>query len=79
MHRHVARLRLLLMLACAASPLRAQVAEVPVPTEQTRKHLVARRAAGRIVIDGRLTEADWGRAGVGTDFAQTRPDYRAAS
>ena len=38
----------------AVSPLAAQVATVPLPTEQTRKHLIARRATGRITIDGRL-------------------------
>ncbi len=71
--------RLLLLLVGCAPGLVAQVAEVPLPTEQTRKRLIARRTSNRITIDGRLTEADWARADVGTDFAQTRPDYNPVS
>ena len=64
----------LLALAIATS-LGAQALAVPEPTEATRKHLVARRATGRITIDGRLDEADWRNAPVARDFVQTRPDY----
>ncbi len=64
----------------AAPVLRAQApVTVALPTAATRKHLVARRASGRITIDGRLTEADWGRADVGAGFGQTRPDYNPAT
>ena len=60
-------------LAPAATEGQAYV--VPDPTPATRKHLVARRATGRITLDGRLDESDWLRADVGRDFSQTRPNY----
>ena len=50
-------------------------ARVPDPTPETRKHLIARRATGRIVLDGRLDETDWRTAPIARDFAQTKPDY----
>lgn len=54
---------------------RAQGAQVPEPTDSTRRHLVARRATARIAVDGRLDEADWRNAPVAGDFVQARPDY----
>lgn len=48
---------------------------VPIPTDATRRHLTARRATGRIVLDGRLDEPDWQTAPVAGDFAQSRPNY----
>ena len=48
---------------------------VQEPTAASRKHLVARRATGRITLDGRLDEADWLSAPVAAGFVQTRPDY----
>ena len=65
----------LLLAALLAAPLCAQPAAVPEPTEATRKRLVARRATGKIFIDGRLDEGDWQRAPVASDFSQTRPDF----
>ena len=72
------RLQFLLLLLVAQA-VGAQVAAVPLPTEQTRKHLIARRATGRITLDGRLDEPDWARADVARDFSQTRPDYTPLS
>ena len=69
---------LALSLLSLASPsvLRAQgTPGVPVPTEETRRHLVARRATGRITLDGKLDETDWGLAAEATGFAQMRPNY----
>jgi hypothetical protein len=57
-------------LAAQATPV------VPEPSEEARRHLVARRTTGKIVLDGRLTEIDWQRAPVADDFAQARPNYR---
>lgn len=74
----VSRLILTSLLAAQpqlVAPLHAQPSAVPEPDSATRKRLVARRAAGRIVIDGRLDEADWVTAPVGRDFVQTRPNY----
>jgi hypothetical protein len=65
-----------LLLALGAGPAVAQLATVPEPTPATRKHVAARRATGRIVIDGQRDEADWVQAPVARDFAQSRPDYR---
>lgn len=67
--------RLALLALLCAPPLVAQVLAVPEPTEATRKRLTARRATGKITIDGRLDEPDWRTAPVATDFVQTRPDY----
>jgi hypothetical protein len=55
--------------------LGAQAAVVPEPTPATRKHLVARRTTGKLVIDGKLNEPDWLNAPVAKDFVQSRPDY----
>lgn len=57
-----------------ASSTRAQ-AVVLEPDSATRPRLTARRAAGRIALDGRLDEADWVRAPVASQFVQVRPDY----
>jgi Domain of unknown function (DUF5916) len=67
--------RLLLVSLVYAPHLLAQASVVPEPTPETRKHLVARRATGKITIDGRLDEADWMSAAVARDFVQSRPDY----
>ena len=64
-----------LLLHCATSSLAAQALKVPEPTDLTRRHLVARRAAVRIVVDGRLDDAAWRTAHVAGDFAQVRQDY----
>ncbi len=72
-------LRVLALLLFVVTSLAAQVVTVPLPTAQTRKHLIARRAAGRITIDGRLDEPDWARADIARDFGQTRPDYNPVS
>lgn len=53
----------------------AQPSAVPEPTEASRKRLVARRATGRVVIDGRLDDDAWRGAAVGGDFVQARPDF----
>ncbi len=45
------------------------------PDSATRPRLTARRATGRISLDGRLDEPDWVRAPVAKDFVQVRPDY----
>jgi Domain of unknown function (DUF5916) len=58
-----------------APHLLAQAKVVPEPTPETRRHLAARRATGKITIDGKLDEADWGSANIARDFVQTRPDY----
>lgn len=58
----------------AASAL-AQIAQVPEPTDATRRHLTARKAVGRIVLDGKLDEPDWRAAPVASSFVQVRPDY----
>jgi hypothetical protein len=63
------------LLHCATSSLAAQALKVPEPTDLTRRHLVARRAAARIVVDGRLDDAAWHTAQVAGDFAQVRQDY----
>jgi len=67
--------RLVTLCLLVAAPMLAQELAVPEPTAATRKHLIARRATGKITLDGRLDEPDWARADVGRDFAQTRPDY----
>ncbi|MCO4098658.1 MAG: hypothetical protein HEQ38_04470 [Gemmatimonas sp.] len=63
----------------AARSVRAQSAQVPEPTEATRRHLVARRALAKIVIDGRLDEASWQAAPVAADFFQVRPDFNTTT
>ncbi len=68
-------LRSLLTTLLVASPLLAQPTAVPEPSAETRRHVTARRAIGKITIDGRLDEADWARAPIGTDFVQTKPNY----
>lgn len=57
----------------------AQAPVVPEPTPATRKHVIARRATGKITLDGRLDEPDWQRADIGGGFAQSRPDYNPVS
>ena len=70
-----ARLIAVVIATCAlASSTRAQ-AVVLEPDSATRPRLTARRAAGRISLDGRLDEADWVRAPVASQFVQVRPDY----
>ncbi|MBX9929076.1 MAG: carbohydrate binding family 9 domain-containing protein, partial [Gemmatimonadaceae bacterium] len=70
----------LIVLALARTSVGAQAPQiVPEPTEATRKHLAARRAGGRITLDGRLDEATWGDAQVASDFSVTRPDYRPST
>jgi hypothetical protein len=44
-----------------------------------RRHLVARRAAGPIRLDGRLDEGDWQRAPFAGDFVTSRPDYKTTA
>ncbi len=66
---------LALSFSVAAHAAAAQTARVPEPTDSSRRHLIARRATGRIVLDGRLDEPDWRSAPVAADFAQVRPDY----
>ena len=61
------------MLPC--SPVAAQTATVPIPTDSMRRHVTARRTTGPIVLDGRLDEADWRTAPVAGDFVTSRPDY----
>ena len=68
-------LALALAVICATQSAGAQIAQVPEPTEATRRHLVARKATGRIVLDGRLDERDWQAAPVTSEFVQVRPDY----
>lgn len=58
-----------------ASTAEAQILQVPEPTDSTRRHLVARKVTGKIVLDGRLDERDWRTAPVATQFVQVRPDY----
>ena len=60
--------------ATLAQPAYAQ-AVVQEPDSATRPHLTARRATGPISLDGRLDEADWGRAPRASHFVQVRPDY----
>ena len=55
--------------------LAAQTPTVPEPSEANRKRLVARRTTARLLIDGKLDEADWRNAPVAGDFAQARPNY----
>jgi hypothetical protein len=59
--------------------LPAQTATVPVPDSATRRHVVARRATGRIVLDGKLDESDWRTARVAGDFVTSRPDYKPSA
>ena len=72
---HRALMALSLLAGAVAGPAAAQSATVPEPTDATRRHLVARRAQGRITVDGRLNEADWISAPVAGDFAQARPNF----
>ena len=65
----------ILSLGCAGQTATAQTAQVPEPTDATRRHLAAHRATGRIVLDGRLDEPDWLSAPIATDFVQVRPDF----
>ena len=63
-------------LASAALAPSARAQDVVLePDSATRPRLSARRATGRITLDGRLDEPDWVRAPVATDFVQVRPDY----
>ncbi|MBL0169816.1 MAG: carbohydrate binding family 9 domain-containing protein [Gemmatimonadaceae bacterium] len=68
-------LTLAVALMVGASTTKAQIAQVPEPTDATRRHLTARKATGRIVLDGRLSEPDWLAAPVASGFVQVRPDY----
>ncbi len=72
-------LRSLAVTLLVAAPLLAQPTAVPEPTAETRRHVTARRAIGKITIDGKLDEADWARAPIGTDFVQTKPNYIPAT
>ncbi|WP_053334208.1 carbohydrate binding family 9 domain-containing protein [Gemmatimonas phototrophica] len=74
---HLISALLALPLLAGVSPraASAQTPTVPEPTEESRRRLVARRALGRITVDGRLDEADWRSAPVAGDFAQARPDF----
>ena len=63
------------LLGTRATPVVAQTAEVPEPTDSTRRHLIARRVTGRIALDGRLDEADWRNAPTAGDFVQARPNF----
>ena len=65
----------LILLVVTGRPVRAQRLQVLEPTDSTRRHLIARRATGRIVLDGRLDEPDWRAAHVAGEFVQVRPDY----
>ncbi|MCU0646365.1 MAG: carbohydrate binding family 9 domain-containing protein [Gemmatimonadaceae bacterium] len=69
------RFAALVVLAATVSPVRGQSPTLPEPTDATRRHLAARRASGRITIDGVLDEADWRSAPAASDFATSRPDY----
>ena len=71
--------RALLASVLLAAQLSAQAETVPEPTAATRKHLIARRATGRITLDGRLDEPDWRTAPVARGFVQTKPDYHAVT
>jgi Domain of unknown function (DUF5916) len=71
-HRWRTTISSLFLLASTAG---AQVAQVPEPSDSTRRHLVARKVIGKIVLDGRLDEPDWRAAAVATQFVQVRPDY----
>ena len=61
---------LVLLLAC---PLLAWAQTTP-PQAAARPSLSASRVVSRIVIDGRLDEADWQSAGAATEFVQRDPD-----
>jgi hypothetical protein len=71
--------RLAFVSMTVATLARAQSEVVPEPTDSTRKHIVAHRATGRIVIDGRMNEADWRAAPIARDFSQFYPDYHATT
>ena len=75
LHLYGALLALPFLVGVIVGPAAAQTPTVPEPSEESRRHLVARRARGRITVDGRLGEADWRSAPVAGDFAQVRPDY----
>ncbi|MEY4007066.1 MAG: hypothetical protein RLZZ467_78, partial [Gemmatimonadota bacterium] len=51
------------------------VDSVTVPTDANRRHAVARRATGPIVLDGRLDDAAWAAAAPIGDFVRVRPDF----
>ena len=59
-----------LALGWSAAVARAQPA---FPPPKNPLHLVATRAAGPIVVDGRLDEGDWARAEVAGRFVQAEP------
>lgn len=68
------------LLLLVAGPLAAQsVDSVTVPTDATRRHAVARRATGPIVLDGRLDDAAWAAAAPIGDFVRVRPDFIRAT
>ncbi len=69
----------LVLLPASSGVLTAQTATVPVPDSSMRRHLVARRAAGPIRLDGRLDEGDWQRAPFAGDFVTSRPDYKTTA
>lgn len=69
------RLRALWLVGIFVAPLGAQPAEVPEPTDSTRRHLIARRTTGRLTLDGRLDEPDWKTAPTAGDFVQARPNF----
>lgn len=77
-HLALARTLTLVCLVSAGVPsiLSAQDADsVTVPTDASRRHAVARRATGPIVLDGRLDDAAWAAAAPTGDFVRVRPDY----
>ena len=79
MHAIAIGIIVILSLACATHGAAAQSVQVPEPTDASRRHLVAHRATGRIVLDGRLDEGDWQAAPVAGDFMQVRPDYKVTT
>ena len=75
LYRRSTFLRAAVLLAGALPGLAKAQTAVPEPTAETRRSLVARRTAERIVVDGRLDEVAWQRAPLAADFAQVRQDY----
>ena len=59
--------------------LAAQQLQVPVPSPEQRKHMIARRATGPIRLDGRLDEPDWQHLPAASGFAKVRPTFAAQS
>lgn len=74
----LARIVAAIAASCVATSASAQ-AVVLEPDSATRPRLSAQRAAGRILLDGRLDEADWVKAPVAKDFVQVRPDFVPAT